>query len=156
MIIERQASPATARQPSGSRRKRETLTVARRSRFCAVLCLAFWLLATGAHWDAVQVFAWAKMTVDNSATLSFGEAVSRTFAPDGACDLCLSVQAAQKQQEEEQDPETTAAAEKLLLVFMQSPACIVPARVGESFQTTDSDGREPLRYSPPNPPPRTV
>lgn len=156
MITERQPSPAGIRRLSGRRRKRETPVLAGGSRLCALSCLALWLLATGTHWNALQVFAWTKMTVDNSSTLSFGEAVARTFAADGACDLCLVVQSVKAQQEEEPETEVTAAAEKLLLAFVRSPACILPVPVGESFPWTDSARRELLRDSPPHPPPRTA
>lgn len=57
-------------------------------RFSALFFLCAWLLASGAHWDLVQGFAWARMVVNNSRTMPLEQAVRLAFTPDNLCGLC--------------------------------------------------------------------
>ena len=45
----------------------------------AWLTLFAWLSASGLSWDALQVFAWAKMSVDNAREASLGAAVGKAM-----------------------------------------------------------------------------
>ena len=46
-----------------------------RRKFSLVLTLAAWLLATGSQWDLAQTFAWGRMIVTYSQTMSVAQAV---------------------------------------------------------------------------------
>ncbi len=52
-----------------------------------VACFA-WLLASGGHWDVIQTFAWGRMIVGYSRTMSLDEAVTQTFDADNLCGVC--------------------------------------------------------------------
>ena len=52
-----------------------------------VACFA-WLLASGGHWDAIQAFAWGRMIVGYSRTMSLDEAMAQTFDADNLCGVC--------------------------------------------------------------------
>jgi hypothetical protein len=58
-----------------------------------------WLSASGLSWDALQVFAWAKMSVDNARGVSLGVAVGKAMA-DAPCPLCVAAQEGRKQSEQ--------------------------------------------------------
>lgn len=56
-----------------------------------------WLLATGAQWDLLQVVAWSNMFVSNSASMSVGNALGKTF--DGEeCEMCRAIRQAKQQE----------------------------------------------------------
>lgn len=57
-------------------------------RFSALFVLCAWLLASGAHWDIVQGFAWARMVVNYSRTMPLDEAVKLAFNADNLCGVC--------------------------------------------------------------------
>ena len=65
----------------------------------AWLTLCAWLSASGLSWDALQVFAWAKMSVDNARDASVVAAVGKTLA-DAPCPLCRAAQEGRKQSEQ--------------------------------------------------------
>ena len=65
----------------------------------AWLTLFAWLSASGLSWDALQVFAWAKMSVDNARDASVVAAVGKTLA-DAPCPLCRAAQEGRKQSEQ--------------------------------------------------------
>ena len=65
----------------------------------AWLTLFAWLSASGLSWDALQVFAWAKMSVDNAREASLGAAVGKAMT-DAPCPLCVAVQEGRKQSEQ--------------------------------------------------------
>ena len=63
------------------------------------LTLFAWLSTSGLSWDALQVFAWAKMSVDNAREASLGAAVGKAMT-DAPCPLCVAVQEGRKQSEQ--------------------------------------------------------
>ena len=65
----------------------------------AWLTLFAWLSASGLSWDALQVFAWAKMSVDNAREASLGAAVGKAMT-DAPCPLCVAAQEGRKQSEQ--------------------------------------------------------
>ncbi len=92
-------------------------------RTVAITSLLFaWLCANGALLDAVQVFAWGKMFSENARTMSVARALSATFDPARACELCSTVAAA-KDTAAKQLPAAveSSGAEKLVLA-LHAPA----------------------------------
>jgi len=66
----------------------------------AWLALVAWLAASGLSWDLLQVVAWTKMSVENSAQRSVGAAVTKALA-DAPCALCKVAQDGRKQSEQQ-------------------------------------------------------
>jgi hypothetical protein len=60
-------------------------------RLSALFVLCAWLLASGAHWDFVQGFAWGRMIATYSKTMPLAEAVRLTFTADNLCGVCTFV-----------------------------------------------------------------
>jgi hypothetical protein len=54
------------------------------------------VLATGAHWAALQTVAWTTMLASNLRTQSVAEAVAQTFDGKHLCPLCKAIAAAKK------------------------------------------------------------
>lgn len=123
-------------------------------RLAAIGCLLLWALASGAHWDALQMLAWARMAHEASAERSFGEALADAIATEERCALCIVVHQA-KQQAEEQEPPLPVA-DKLLLVWIRPAACIVPAPVARPLTIGEETVRIEPEEAPPVPPPRTA
>lgn len=124
-----------------------------RRRLAIFSLLTAWLLATGSQWDFVQVFAWGRMFVGYSQTMSVGEALAETFDADKPCSLCCAVREA-KQQENKQVPPEHRLREKLVLVFQPTPQFV--AEVGDAIrwpvEKSSLSGRG--RAEPAVPPPR--
>jgi len=112
-----------------------------------------WICANGAVWDAVQVFAWARMFASYSHTLPARAALRETFDPGKPCAICMAVAKA-KEAERKQAPRplerSTAklvlaceTAEKPLIVPLPDAWPAVPVHTGS------------IRIEPvPVPPPR--
>jgi hypothetical protein len=60
-------------------------------KFLVVMAL---VLATGAHWAALQTVAWTTMLANNLRTQSVSEAVSNTFDGKHLCPMCRAIAAA--------------------------------------------------------------
>ena len=58
--------------------------------------IAALVLATGAHWAALQTVAWTTMLANNLQDESFSEAVSKTFDGEHPCCLCKAIAAGKK------------------------------------------------------------
>ena len=124
-----------------------------------VLTLAAWLLATGSHWDLVQTFAWGRMIATYSESMSFTQAVQKTFSAGATCSVCEIVATAKSQ--DSAHPTTPTAPgktlEKIHLVFAPAPAA--PLLLSSaSFSWSLSDQSVPVsgRAAPPVPPPRAL
>ena len=76
-------------------------------RLTTLFVLCAWLLASGAHWDLAQGFAWVRMTVNYSRTMPLAEAVRLTFTADNLCGVCELV--AEARTRAEADTSGTAA-----------------------------------------------
>lgn len=118
-----------------------------------VLTLIAWLIATGAHWDMVQTFAWARMFSENARTMTMGAALARTFSPEGACEMCSAVSTAKQQQEQTPDGSMKSAG-KTLLVYLPSRGLVISAPDVSSFVAFDPAMSGIARAQPPVPPPR--
>jgi hypothetical protein len=110
----RAAFLALAKTPRLRVRCAPTLS-SRMRRFSALFVLCAWLLASGAHWDIVQGFAWARMVVNYSRTMPLDEAVKLAFNADNLCGVCEFVA----------DNKTRAAADN-------ASAPVAPAAAGDS------------------------
>lgn len=130
------------------------LSVSRVFKGCVVLTI--WTLCTGAHWDALQVFAWAKMFVSNAAGMSLGEATARTFDPAEACDVCHWITDT-KQDAESSSAFRPEAKEKQPLVILESEP-VVPGFAATTVGLSGDESRlwEGLKKRVPTPPPRWV
>ncbi len=130
-----------------------------RRQLSLILTLTAWLLATGSHWDLVQTFAWGRMIANYSETMTFSEAVAKTFTPDGMCAICHAVADA-KQKESAADSTTPGSPGKslgkILLVFAPADAPLIVASA--IFRWSPSDPLIPTadRAAPPLPPPRAL
>jgi hypothetical protein len=119
-----------------------------------VLILCSWLLATGSQWDLLQGFAWAKMFSDNVRAMAVGDALARTFSPEGRCEICHAVSTA-KQQQDDGDPTPGGKAPgETLLLFMPAPPVVIVRPDSVSFAPTEVAVLGLGRIAPPVPPPR--
>ena len=130
-----------------------------RRKFSLILTLAAWLLATGSHWDLVQTFGWGRMIATYSQSMSFAQAVKKTFSAGATCGVCDAVATA-KQQDAADATAPTAPGKsfgKIPLVFApdSTPALLILPVV---FLWSPSDQTVPsaTRAAPPLPPPRAL
>jgi hypothetical protein len=130
-----------------------------RRKFSLILTLAAWLLATGSHWDLVQTFGWGRMIATYSQTMSFAQAVEKTFSAGATCGVCVAVATA-KQQDAADSSAPTAPGKsfgKIPLVFAPetfSPLFILPVVV--PWSPSDQSAPSLCRAAPPLPPPRAL
>jgi hypothetical protein len=120
------------------------------------LTLCAWLLATGSHWDLLQTFAWVRMTVNHSQTVSWSRAVALTFNSGEMCEVCRAVDDAKQRQTSDSATPSGKAEGKVVLVC--EPAAQVFWIAGESVDWPPfaTDGLTAERSAPPTPPPRAV
>ena len=130
-----------------------------RHRLSLILTLTAWLLATGSHWDLVQTFGWGRMIATYAQSMSFTQAVKKTFSAGETCGVCEAVATA-KQKETADSSAPTAPGKsfgKILLVFApdSTPALLILPAV---FPWSPSDQTVPsaTRAAPPLPPPRSL
>ena len=125
-----------------------------RRRIAILSLLTAWLLATGSHWDFVQVFAWGRMFAGYAKTMSVGEALEQTFDPEKPCALCSAVRKAKEEKDSKALPPEGKLREKIVMVFQ--PTLMLFASVPESNPWWHHEP-EPLsaeKAAPPVPPPR--
>ena len=130
-----------------------------RHKLSLVLTLCAWLLATGSHWDLVQTFAWGRMIATYSESMSFTQAVQKTFSAGATCSVCEIVATAKSHDATSPAAPNTPGKtlEKIHLVF--APAPVAPLLLSSaSFSWSLSDQTVPVssRAAPPVPPPRAV
>ena len=130
-----------------------------RRQLSLILTLTAWLLATGSHWDLVQTLGWGRMIATYSQSMSFTQALKRTFSAGATCGVCDAVTTA-KQQETSDASAPTAPGKsfgKIHLVFApdSTPAQLILPVV---FPWSPSDQTVPraTRAAPPLPPPRAL
>jgi hypothetical protein len=123
-----------------------------RSQLTKILMLVAWLLATGSHWDVVQVFAWGRMLAHNARVLPLRDALELTFSAQGRCQVCLTVQDNRPAAGEE------AAAVSLLakepLVFQTVTGVVVAPPTSAAWIEGATSWLTHDRTAPPTPPPR--
>lgn len=118
------------------------------------MLLSAWLLATGVHWDAIQVVAWGRMFADNARTLPGLAALRQTFDPQKMCGMCCAVQEAKREQ---RDAVAAGQGEgKAPLVIQPVASVIVAAPAGRPWTVRESGIPAVERDAPPVPPPRVA
>ena len=126
-----------------------------RRRLAFVLTLTAWLLATGSHWDVVQAVAYARMFADNARTLPLGAALTRTFSPEGRCNMCAAVDTAKQAADHANAP---ASAEKFsgkIVLTHEPPARFIFAiAAAPAWPDSTPSPVSAERAAPPLPPPR--
>ncbi len=130
-----------------------------RHRISLILTLTAWLLATGSHWDLVQTFGWGRMIATYYQSMSFAQAVKKTFSAGETCGVCDAVTTAKQKDAADASAPTAPAKSfgKIHLVFTpdSAPAQLILTVV---FQWSPSDQTVPTatRAAPPLPPPRAL
>ncbi|MDO8540617.1 MAG: hypothetical protein Q7S40_09305 [Opitutaceae bacterium] len=118
------------------------------------MLLLGWTLATGAHWDVLQVAAWARMWFSYSRVQPLAAALETTFSPDAMCGACRTIQAARHDQAGDVTVDLHATEKPLLLLpSVRAIAAESPNRI--AFARPDNSPQPPSwRAAPPVPPPR--
>ncbi|HVU36110.1 MAG TPA: hypothetical protein VHE61_21895 [Opitutaceae bacterium] len=124
-------------------------------RWRAVLLLAGWFVATGMHWDVIQVVAWSRMWAHALRTESATAALASTFAPGASCELCRAVQSARTETEATTVPGQTEEKAPLLPVTIL-PVAVAHAAPAVRFPRSAILIPPQLRARPPVPPPRVA
>lgn len=124
-----------------------------RSRSQLIVLLTGWLLATGVHWDAIQVLGWGRMIVNNAETLPLLAAVRQTFDPQEMCGICHAVQDAKRDQREAASPATQIEG-KAPLIIQRVSVVILAAPDGQAWVVGGPWIPAAGRDAPPVPPPR--
>ncbi|EIP96728.1 hypothetical protein OpiT1DRAFT_01151 [Opitutaceae bacterium TAV1] len=91
MTLLRHPSSPPASVAASVRRRCPAVSPSRRLALVAVL--AAWILATGVHWDFLQVIGWGRMIVTYATErdMSLLEAVRYTFSGEASCSICETV-----------------------------------------------------------------
>jgi hypothetical protein len=111
------------------------------------------VIAAGAQWDLVQVYAWGRMVADHSSTMPFQAAVTKTF--DGEmCPICRMVAKARQQEQSRSAATNSAVAGKVFLFFQAVPPVIVGEPDSVAWLPSGSRAMAELRWAPPVPPPK--
>ncbi len=126
-----------------------------RPRIRLILAVGLCFLATGAEWDFVQTFAWGRMVVSYSRTMTLRQSIARTFSGE-MCEVCRLVAGARKS-----DPAHSAVPEARtdakLFLFLQNPAEVVIDRPNAAvWSPVDESALTADRSAPPRRPPRSV
>ena len=118
-----------------------------------IAVLLAWLLSTGAQWDLVQTFGWARMVSKYAQTMSLTEAVKKTFSGE-MCGVCEIVSEAKQQEHDKNVPSVGKMDAKILLVLHPVPEFIFSATESEAWSLSDTSIMSVERGAPPLPPPR--
>ncbi len=119
-------------------------------KFLAVVCA---LYVSGAHWCALQTFAWTGMLVSRAQTSTVTEAVATTFDGDHPCALCQAVEEAQKREKENDSALLVEALAKMS--YLRPAALDVPAPTSEAVIFRERVTLVcPRVDTPPSPPPK--
>ncbi len=114
--------------------------------------LFIWLLASGAHWDAAQVFAWGTMFSRYAETMTLAQAARKTFSGE-MCNLCKAVDSAKQEKPHSPFPPDPSKGKLVLACPTVHPLLFSPpqdARWTERESHCESIDRD----APPPPPPR--
>jgi len=127
-----------------------------RRKLSLVLTLAAWLLATGSQWDLAQTFAWSRMIVNYSCSMSVAQAVQKTFSGE-MCAICAAVQDAKQQESAGAPaPEGRLTAKIFLVCAPHTPGVFLPAPRCAGLAPSVSVPLSAERSAPPSPPPRVL
>lgn len=119
-----------------------------------MLLLVAWTIATGAHWDFVQVAAWGRMWARYVQVQPWTVALDTTFSPGAMCGMCKTVQAAKQQQGDQPLAGVPALEKPPLLLPMLRAVTVEPPRLLGQSGSRDVLCPRSMRDAPPVPPPR--
>lgn len=131
-------------------------------RLSAIFVLCAWLLASGAQWDMVQGFAWARMFFTYSQTMPVAEALKKTFQSDNLCGVCEFVADAKTRADADrpaaQDPVPRDPGLKITLFLPCAPDVSIAMRLltVDRVRPDDPTARSHARPAPPTEPPRRL
>jgi hypothetical protein len=124
------------------------------------ICLFFaWLCASGALLDTIQVYAWARMFIGYTQSMSIAEAAVKTMDPEKPCPICLAVRRAREAEPHQQSAFIPTSAVKMLLAHVQNePFILSPNRPEwpESHPVLMASWRPPVPVPPPRTPIRSL
>lgn len=130
--------------------------LARRLGHWRVIVLLFGgVLATGAHWDALQVFAWGRMFAISLENESPAEALSTLFSPEKRCDICRVVSDVKTEASDASDSAAWFIKSPLIIPAFH-PVMVSAPLVQSRQRLTDALPLQMSGEAPPVPPPRVV
>ena len=110
------------------------------------------VLATGAHWAALQTIAWTTMLAANLASQqSLTEAVTQTFDGDHPCPLCKAIAAGKKS---EKTSEAIAPVLKMEFPPVAERFVLIAPKLFPVFSPANTFA-DSIFSKPPVPPPRS-
>lgn len=115
-----------------------------------LLVVAALVLATGAHWAALQTVAWTTMLANNLRTQSVSEAVSETFDGKHLCPMCRAIAAAKKS---EKKSEAVSATLKMEFPPAASAFVLISPKPLSAISLAEFSA-DSFFAKPPLPPPR--
>jgi hypothetical protein len=115
--------------------------------------LLAWLCANGAVWDIAQVFAWGRMFVGYTQTMTVAAALRETFNPAKPCEMCVTVSTAKTAEQQQAPVALERAIEKLVLVC-ESPAPIIFVASSREWPAVLASAAPGRVEAVPVPPPR--
>lgn len=101
----------------------------------------------------MQLFAWGRMAVDYSRSMSVSQAVQRTFNGE-MCGICRMVANAKQQDESRSNTPQGEVKVKPILFFQAVQPVIVSAPEAAPWTPNEMPGLTEDRLAPPVPPPR--
>src|SRR5512133_3053882 len=140
---------------SQRRRRARERRAGRGDRVRIVLLLLGWTLATGAHWDLVQVAAWGRMWLTYARVQPFTTALTTTFSPEAMCGVCRTVQAARADASNLPAVDIRAAEKAFLLLPFLRPLRIEAPPPTRFARAENSIAPESWQSDPAVPPPRS-
>jgi hypothetical protein len=120
-----------------------------------MLILSAGLLGTGCPWDFMQTIAWVRMFNGYAQSMTFAQAVKKTFSGDEACGMCRMIEAARHDVAKSAAIPAERLPEKLL--FISSVRRVIYSPRNEVCTNTLRALSLPAsaeRAAPPVPPPR--
>jgi hypothetical protein len=122
------------------------------ARFGKCLVVIALVLATGAHWAALQTIAWTTMLAANLASQqSLTEAVTQTFDGDHPCPLCKAIAAGKKS---EKKSEAIAPVLKMEFPPVAERFVLIAPKLFPVFSPANTFA-DSVSSKPPVPPPRS-
>ena len=123
-------------------------------RLSSIFLLFAWLCASGTLLDTIQVFAWARMFVGYTQSMSIAEAAVKTMDPEKPCPICLAVRRAREAEPHHQSALLQTSVVKMLLAPVQNEP-FIPPPIRPEWCETNLVLMVSWRPPVPVPPPRT-
>lgn len=119
-----------------------------------IAVLLAWFLATGAQWDLVQTFGWARMVAKYAQSMSVADAVKKTFSGEEMCGVCEVVKDAKQQDDGTSVPLSGKSEGKILLLLNPTAEFFVGVIEPKTWSRSDPHVMSVGRAAPPLQPPR--